>query len=124
MSQVYTYFDLGCGPGFPSIPLAIMRPDLSVVALDSTDKKVQFVAKSAEILQLSNLKATTGRAEAPDTRKALGLFDACVNTQQSTHTVIQRAFNARRNSWKGFISWKGHRFVVKFAMQVKFSYGK
>ena len=23
--------------------------------------------------------------------------------------VIQRAYNARRNSWKGFISWEGHR---------------
>ena len=80
--------DLGCGPGFPSIPLAIMRPDLSIVALDSTDKKVQFVAKSAEILQLSNLKAVTGRAEAPDTRKALGLFGAVVSRAVSRMNVL------------------------------------
>ena len=31
--------DVGCGPGFPSIPLAIARPDLSIFALDSTAKK-------------------------------------------------------------------------------------
>ena len=42
--------DLGCGPGFPSTPIAIMRPDLEIIALDSTGKKIDFVQKSAEIL--------------------------------------------------------------------------
>ena len=67
--------DLGCGPGFPSIPLAIMRPDLEIVALDSTSKKIDFVQKSAEILQLSNLNAVSGRAEDAKLKKELGKFD-------------------------------------------------
>ena len=67
--------DLGCGPGFPSIPLAIMRPDLKITALDSTAKKIDFVQKSAEILQLSNLNAISGRAEDLKLRKTLGKFD-------------------------------------------------
>ena len=67
--------DLGCGPGFPSIPLAIMRPDLKITALDSTSKKIDFVQKSAEILQLSNLNAISGRAEDVKLRKTLGKFD-------------------------------------------------
>ena len=67
--------DLGCGPGFPSIPLAIMRPDLKITALDSTSKKIDFVQKSAEILQLSNLNAISGRAEDAKLRKTLGKFD-------------------------------------------------
>ena len=67
--------DLGCGPGFPSIPLAIMRPDLKITALDSTSKKIDFVQKSAEILQLSNLNAISGRAEDVKLRKMLGKFD-------------------------------------------------
>ena len=71
--------DLGCGPGFPSIPLAIMRPDLEIVALDSTSKKIDFVQKSAEILQLSNLKGTSGRAEDIKLRKELGKFDIVVS---------------------------------------------
>ena len=33
--------DVGCGAGFPSLPLAIVRPDLQITALDSTDKKVR-----------------------------------------------------------------------------------
>ena len=67
--------DLGCGPGFPSIPLAIMRPDLKITALDSTSKKIDFVQKSAEILQLSNLNAVSGRAEDTKLKKELGKFD-------------------------------------------------
>ena len=67
--------DLGCGPGFPSIPLAIMRPDLQITALDSTSKKIDFVQKSAEILQLSNLNAVSGRAEDAKLKKSLGKFD-------------------------------------------------
>ena len=67
--------DLGCGPGFPSIPLAIMRPDLQITALDSTSKKIDFVQKSAKILQLSNLNAISGRAEDAKLKKELGKFD-------------------------------------------------
>ena len=71
--------DLGCGPGFPSIPLAIMRPDLQITALDSTSKKIDFVQKSAEILQLSNLKGVSGRAEDIKLRKELGKYDIVVS---------------------------------------------
>ena len=71
--------DLGCGPGFPSIPLAIMRPDLEITALDSTAKKIDFVQKSAEILQLSNLKGVSGRAEDAKLRKELGKYDTVVS---------------------------------------------
>ena len=55
--------DVGCGGGFPSLPLAIARPDLSITALDSTAKKTKYVADSAALLGLNNLKTLTGRAE-------------------------------------------------------------
>ncbi len=55
--------DVGCGGGFPSLPLAIARPDLSITALDSTAKKTRYVAMAAELLGLSNLQTLTGRAE-------------------------------------------------------------
>ena len=80
--------DLGCGPGFPSIPLAILRPDLSLVALDSTDKKVRFVKESAGLLPLPNLQAVTGRAEDAAIRGRLGLFDVVVSRAVARLNVL------------------------------------
>ncbi|MBO5930813.1 MAG: 16S rRNA (guanine(527)-N(7))-methyltransferase RsmG [Clostridia bacterium] len=80
--------DLGCGPGFPSIPLAIMRPDLKITALDSTAKKIDFVQKSAEILQLSNLNGVSGRAEDLKLRKALGKYDIVVSRAVARLNVL------------------------------------
>lgn len=55
--------DVGCGAGFPSLPLAIARPDLAVTALDSTGKRIAYVADCAAMLGLDNLTAVTARAE-------------------------------------------------------------
>ena len=59
-----TLCDVGCGAGFPSLPLAIARPDLSFFALDSTDKKVRYVAETAELLGFGDrFDARSARAE-------------------------------------------------------------
>ena len=55
--------DIGCGAGFPSIPLAIVRPDLRIVSLDSTGKKVDFVKEAANKLELENVSPVCARAE-------------------------------------------------------------
>ena len=55
--------DVGCGAGFPTLPLAIVRPDVSITALDSTAKRVNYVAETAELLGLTNVTAITARAE-------------------------------------------------------------
>ena len=56
--------DIGTGAGFPSLPLAICREDLSITAADATDKRVRYVRESGELLGLKNLTAVTLRAEA------------------------------------------------------------
>lgn len=58
-----TLLDVGCGGGFPSLPLAIVRPDLCITACDATAKKTAYVAESARLLGLTNLTVLTGRAE-------------------------------------------------------------
>ena len=58
-----TVIDVGCGAGFPSLPLAIVRPDLKITAMDSTAKRVNYVAETAKLLGLDNLTAVTMRAE-------------------------------------------------------------
>ncbi len=55
--------DVGCGAGFPTLPLALVRPDLTIVALDSTEKRVRYVAQTAEMLGLANVETRVMRAE-------------------------------------------------------------
>ena len=54
--------DVGCGAGFPSLPMLIARNDLNVTFLDSTAKKLGFIS---EVLKALNLKGEVchGRAE-------------------------------------------------------------
>ena len=79
--------DVGCGAGFPSLPLAIARPDLTILALDSTDKKVRYVSETAEMLGVSDvLEARTARAE------ELGQGDA----RESFDVVTARAVSNLR----------------------------
>ena len=54
--------DVGCGAGFPSLVLAAAFPQLEVTAIDSTHKKVAFVAEAAQKLGFVNLTAVAGRA--------------------------------------------------------------
>ena len=78
LPQNASVIDIGCGAGFPCLPLAICRPDLRITALDSTDKRIRYVADTAQMLNRSNLTAITARAEelahTPDYRER---FDIC-----------------------------------------------
>jgi 16S rRNA (guanine527-N7)-methyltransferase len=58
-----TLIDVGCGAGFPSLPIAILRKDVKVTSLDSTTKKIDFINRTATELSLSNIKAVSARAE-------------------------------------------------------------
>lgn len=55
--------DVGCGAGFPALPLAIVRPDISIVPIDSTSKRIAFVKRAAEALGLENVFPLAARAE-------------------------------------------------------------
>lgn len=71
--------DVGCGGGFPTLPLAIVRPDLSITALDSTAKKLGFVGSVSKELSLS-VEALAMRAEeASKMSQYRECFDVCVS---------------------------------------------
>ena len=55
--------DIGCGAGFPTLPVAILRPDVKIFAVDSTAKRIAYVSETARLLGLENVEAVTMRAE-------------------------------------------------------------
>ena len=55
--------DVGTGAGFPGLPLAIARPDLDVVLMDSLQKRLNFLDAVVKELGLSNVRLCHARAE-------------------------------------------------------------
>ena len=46
--------DIGCGAGFPSIPLKIINNTLNITAIDSVNKKIDFVSTEIKKLGISS----------------------------------------------------------------------
>jgi 16S rRNA (guanine527-N7)-methyltransferase len=72
--------DIGSGAGFPGIPVAVARPDIQVVLLDSNHKKAAFLRQAVAELQLKNATVVCERVEA---WRAAEKFDC----------IISRAFS-------------------------------
>jgi 16S rRNA (guanine527-N7)-methyltransferase len=77
--------DLGTGMGSPAVVLALARPDLEVIGVDASLKKLAFLRQVAMELPIPNLKAVHGRLEALPpleadwgTAKALGPLGSLV----------------------------------------------
>ena len=83
--------DVGTGPGFPGIPVAIVREDAAVTLVESSHKKCSFLRQAKTELALSNVSIACERVEqfAPQAR-----FDA----------VVSRAFSDLQD----FVAQAGH----------------
>ena len=55
--------DVGCGGGFPSVPLAILFPDVHFTAVDSIRKKITVVEGVCRAVGIENLTPINGRVE-------------------------------------------------------------
>jgi len=61
-TQNANVIDIGCGAGFPGLPLKILRPDLQMSFVDSTAKKLKFTQSVSEKFDLG-VKLYPERAE-------------------------------------------------------------
>ncbi len=77
--------DLGCGGGFPGIPMGIFFPETNFHLVDSINKKLKVVSEIAEAVGLTNVTTQHSRAEDIKDRK----FDV----------VISRAVAPLKDLW-------------------------
>lgn len=61
--QGMSIMDLGCGGGFPGIPLAIFFPQVNFLLVDSINKKLKVAMEVAQAIGLSNVTIRHTRAE-------------------------------------------------------------
>ena len=55
--------DIGCGGGFPCVPIAIEYPEFNICGIDSIKKKINAVNEIKSILELDNLTLICNRVE-------------------------------------------------------------
>ncbi len=70
--------DVGSGGGVPGIPLAIARPDATVLLIESTKKKTAFLKSAIESLGLANVIVSEQRAEDVAHGDARETFDVAI----------------------------------------------
>ena len=86
--------DVGSGPGFPGIPLAMARPSLDVMLIESNSKKFAFLNEVIRQLGLKNVAAFRGRSADLHsserfeiiTARAVGHFDELIGWAESKIT--------------------------------------
>jgi 16S rRNA (guanine527-N7)-methyltransferase len=76
--------DIGSGAGLPGIPLALARPDIQCLLLDSNQKKTRFLVQTVASLGLENVEIIQNRIEKfqPD---------------EKLDTLVSRAFASLRD---------------------------
>ena len=104
--------DLGCGGGFPGIPLAIFFPEAHFHMVDSINKKLKVVSEIADAIGLQNVTIEHSRAEDIKTKK----FDVVVSRAVAplkdlwrwSRPLLQKTtFSEHENMPNGLVCLKG-----------------
>ena len=107
-----TVIDIGCGGGFPGVPLAIFFPDVKFLLVDSIAKKLKVVDAVCEAANIKNITTQHTRAEEIKNRK----FDFAVSRavaplkdlwQWSAPLLKKRAADETHAIANGLICLKG-----------------
>jgi 16S rRNA (guanine527-N7)-methyltransferase len=100
--------DIGCGGGFPVIPLAVLFPEVKFTAVDSIGKKILVVKEVANAAGLKNVIALNARAETVNAKFDFILSRAVAPLQEILTWSKGKLKNDNRNEIaNGFIFLKG-----------------
>ena len=100
--------DLGCGGGFPGIPLAILFPDVHFHLVDSIGKKVHVAQEVATAIGLKNVEFSHARGEEIKTKYDFVVTRAVMSLVELVKCVRKNIDSTQHNALpNGIIALKG-----------------
>ena len=103
--------DIGCGGGFPGVPLAIFYPDVHFHLVDSIGKKLKVVNAICEAIEVKNITTQHTRVEEIKNKK----FDFAISRAVAplkelwhwSNPIIKKAVLPNQEMANGLICLKG-----------------
>ena len=100
--------DLGCGGGFPGIPLAILFPDVHFHLVDSIGKKVRVAQEVAKAIGLKNVEFSHARGEEIKTKYDFVVTRAVMSLVELVKCIRKNIDSTQQNALpNGIIALKG-----------------
>lgn len=119
-AEISSLLDFGSGAGFPGIPIALCRPEITVTLAESQGKKAAFLSEAIRVLGLT-AKVYSGRAEILRT-----VFD-CVTLRavdRMGKAVQATAQLIRPGGWLALMTTGGELETLKSAAGDEFAWAE
>ena len=101
--------DIGCGGGFPCVPVAIEYPQLNIVGIDSIRKKINSVGEIKNKLGLQNLELICDRVENIKGQK----FDLIISRAVADMSKISSYAIPLLNKGGYFVAYKSKKALTE-----------
>ena len=105
--------DIGAGPGFPGLPLAIARPSTRVDLLESQQRKTAVIARLAAAAGVPNARPVTARAEEWASASGREAYDAVTARAVAPLAVLAEYAAPLLRIGGALVAWKGARDPVE-----------
>ena len=98
-SAPFRLLDIGSGGGLPGIPIAIARPDLDIMLLDSNSKKSAFQQQAVIELGLRNVTVVNARVEHYQPAQPFGRIISRAFSELADFVTLSRPLLAGGGRW-------------------------